>query len=56
MSWLHGLFGSKSDASQSLVPLTDREYEQLFNQVLQGVAEDWDEHRLLELLGDRCYV
>jgi CHAT domain-containing protein/Flp pilus assembly protein TadD len=35
-------------------PLSDREYEQLFNQVLQGVAANWDEQRLLKLLGDRC--
>lgn len=34
-------------------PLSDREYEQLFLQVLQGVAADWDEQRLLKLLGDR---
>ncbi|WP_271252624.1 hypothetical protein [Pseudanabaena sp. Chao 1811] len=56
MSWFKGLFGGKSDRSQSLVPLTDREYKQLFDQVLQGVAENWDEQRLLKLLGDRCYV
>ena len=54
MSWLKGLFGGKSDGSQSLAPLTDREYEQLFLQVLQGVAANWDEQRLLKLLGD-CY-
>lgn len=54
MSWLKGLFGGKSDRSQSVVPLTDREYEQLFLQVLQGVAANWDEQRLLKLLGDRC--
>ena len=53
MSWLKGLFGGKSDGSQSVVPLTDREYEQLFEQVLQGVAANWDEQRLLKLLGDR---
>ena len=34
-------------------PLTDREYEQLFNQVLQGVAANWDEQRLLKILADR---
>ncbi len=54
MSWLKGLFGGKSDGSPSLVPLTDREYEQMFLQVLQGVAANWDEQRLLKLLGDRC--
>jgi len=54
MSWLKGLFGGNSDRSPSLVPLTDREYEQLFNQVLQGVAANWDEQRLLKLLDDRC--
>jgi tetratricopeptide (TPR) repeat protein len=54
MSWIKGLFGGKSDMSQSLVKLTDREYEQLFQQVLQGVAANWDEQRLLKLLGDRC--
>jgi hypothetical protein len=41
MSWLNGLFGGKSDGSPSLVPLTDREYKQLFLQVLQGVAANW---------------
>ena len=54
MSWLKGLFGGKSGGSQSVVPLTDREYEQLLLQVLQGVAANWDEQRLLKLLGDRC--
>ena len=54
MSWLKSLFCGKSDGSQSVVPLTDREYEQLFQQVLQGVAANWDEQRLLKLLGDRC--
>lgn len=54
MSWFKGLFGGKSDGSQAVVPLTDREYEQLFLQVLQGVAANWDEQRLLKLLGDRC--
>ncbi len=53
MSWLEGLFGGKSDGSQSVVPLTDREYEQLFLQVLQGVEANWDEQRLLKFLGDR---
>ena len=43
MSWLKGLFGGKSDGSQSLVPLSDREYKQLFDRVLQGVAANWDE-------------
>lgn len=36
MSWVKGLFGGKSDESQSVVPLTDRKYEQLF---LQDVGE-----------------
>lgn len=45
MSWLKGLFGGKSDGSQSLIPLTDRKYEQLF---LQGVESNWDEQRLLK--------
>ncbi|MEA5489864.1 MULTISPECIES: CHAT domain-containing protein [Pseudanabaena] len=54
MSWLNGFFGGKSDGSPSLAPLTDREYEQLFLQVLQGVAVSWDEQRLLKFLGDRC--
>jgi hypothetical protein len=49
MIWFKGLFGGKSDGSLSLVPLTDREYEQLFLQVLQGVAESWDEQRLLKI-------
>lgn len=49
MSWVKGLFGGKSDESQSVVPLTDREYEQLFLQVLQGVLENWDEQRLLKI-------
>jgi hypothetical protein len=31
----------------------DRKYEELFLQVLQGVAANWDEQRLLKLLGDR---
>jgi tetratricopeptide (TPR) repeat protein len=34
-------------------PLSDREYKQLFDQVLQGVAANWDEQRLLKILGDR---
>lgn len=46
MSWFKGLFGGKSEKSQSLVPLTDREYEQLFQQVLQGVAANWDKHNV----------
>ena len=54
MSWLKGLFGGKLDGSQSLVPLSDREYEQLFLQVLQGVTANWDEQSLLKLLGDPC--
>ncbi|MCL1492360.1 MAG: hypothetical protein M1G31_16630 [Pseudanabaena sp. Salubria-1] len=41
------MFGGKSDESQSVVPLTDREYEQLFLQVMQGVAANWGEQRLL---------
>ena len=43
MSWLKGLFGGKSDGSQSVIPLSDRKYEQLFLQVLQGVAANCDE-------------
>ena len=35
-------------------PLSDREYKQLFDQVLQSVAANWDEQKLLKLLGDRC--
>ena len=54
MSWFKGLFGGKSDGSPSLGHLRDREYDQLFRQVLQGVAANWDEQRLLKLLGDRC--
>ncbi len=42
MSWFKGLFGGKSDGSLSLVSLSDREYEQLFDQVLQGVMDDYD--------------
>jgi hypothetical protein len=42
----------KSD-EESTAPLSDREYEQLFQQVLQGVAANWDEQRLLKFLGDR---
>ena len=53
MSWFKGLFGGKSDGSPSLVPLSDRKYEQLFLQVLQGVAANWDEQRLLKFWGDR---
>ena len=54
MSWFKGLFGGKSDGSPSLGHLRDREYKKLFDQVLQGVAANWDEQRLLKLLGDRC--
>ncbi|WP_181016189.1 hypothetical protein [Pseudanabaena sp. BC1403] len=46
MSWLKGLFGGKSDGSPSLVPLTDRGYEQLSLQVLQGVAANWDKQNV----------
>jgi hypothetical protein len=34
MSWFKDLFGGR---------ICDREYEQLFLQVLQGVAANWDE-------------
>ena len=44
------LFGGKSDGWLSVVPLSDREYEQLF---LQGVAANWDEQRLLKFWVDR---
>ena len=46
MSWFKGLFGGKSDASQSVVPLTNREYNQLFRQILQGVAANWNKHNV----------
>ena len=42
MIWFKGLFGGKSDGSLSLVSLSDREYTQLFDQVLQGVMDDYD--------------
>ena len=53
MSWFKGLFGGKSDGSLSLRHLSDRKYEQLFLQVLQGVAANWDEQRLLKFGSDR---
>ena len=45
-NWLKGLFGGESDRSPSLEPLSDREYKQLFLQVLQGGAANWDEQEL----------
>ncbi len=42
ISWLKGLFGGRSDGSLSLVSLSDREYEQLFDQVLRGVTANWE--------------
>jgi len=37
------LFGESDD---EIAPLSDREYEQLFLQLLQGVSANWDGERL----------
>ncbi len=51
MNFWKSWFGKSNEEPTD--PLSDREYEQLFLQVLQGVEANWDQQKLLKLLGDR---
>lgn len=62
--WLQQLFaplvggsGQRSKSSEELPPLSDTDYEFLFNQLLEGIAHGWHEGRILKFfqqLNDRC--
>ncbi len=62
--WLRQLFaplvggpGQQSKSSEELAPLSDTDYEFLFNQLLEGIAHGWHEGRILKFfqqLSDRC--
>lgn len=46
----------EADNKIAVIPLTDADYEFLFNQLLEGIAHGWHEHRITKFfnqLGDR---
>lgn len=62
--WIQQLFaplvggpGSRTKSLQELPPLSDTDYEFLFNQLLEGIAHGWHEGRILKFfqqLDHRC--
>ncbi|MBD1920115.1 CHAT domain-containing protein [Microcoleus sp. FACHB-831] len=51
--FLRRLLGIRGDNAVKIERLSDREYEQLFANLLTGVSQNWNQSQILQHLGDR---